>query len=67
VQEGRTIRGSDEEYAAPLKPAAGRNSGMNRLSATAILSEIGIDMSRFPTPNNYASGRLYVQGIVKAR
>jgi transposase len=42
-----------EEYARPFEEQIQRLDaipGVNRLSATAILSEIGVDMSRFPTP-----------------
>jgi transposase len=42
-----------EEYAGPFEEQIERLDavpGINRLAATAILSEIGVDMSRFPTP-----------------
>lgn len=55
-----------EELIAPFGDAAERLDaipGIGRTAAQVIIAEIGLDMSRFPTPNHLASWARYAPGV----
>jgi transposase len=55
-----------EEQIAPFADTVDRLdeiTGIGRIAATVIIAEIGLDMTRFPTPNHLASWARYAPGI----
>jgi transposase len=55
-----------EELIAPFAPAAARLdeiTGIGRVAAAAVIAEIGVDMTRFPTPGHLVSWARYAPGV----
>jgi transposase len=55
-----------EEMVTPFGPAVARLDeipGIGAVAAAAIIAEIGIDMSRFPTPGHLASWAKFAPGV----
>jgi transposase len=55
-----------EEHLAPFAPAAARLleiPGIGPAAAAAIIAEIGVDMSRFPTPAHLAGWARFAPGV----
>ena len=55
-----------EELVAPFDAAARQLDeipGIGRIAAAVIIAEIGIDMSRFPTPGHLVSWAKFAPGV----